>query len=108
MIGYLSPEAKFYPCESYEHTSYAEELCESIYLKEVSRGLLAEDYLLEKGWIVFRARDVYNKPNGSITKEQLEFINDNMDQIVVNDDIKETLSDMLLMDDSLKREALDL
>lgn len=102
MIGFLSPLGKFYPCASYEHTYYAEELCEKLYSEETFNGFLAEDYLLAKGWIVFRARDVYNNLNGNITKAQLSFIDDNLQEIVVNDGIKETLSDMLLIDKGLK------
>lgn len=102
MIGFLSPLGKFYSCASYEHTYYAEVLCEKLYSEEPLNGFLAEDYLLSKGWIVFRARDVYNNLNGTITKAQLSFIDDNLQEIVVNDDIKKTLSDMLLIDKGMK------
>lgn len=71
MIGYLSPSGEFYKCESYEHMYYSEQLCEEIYPYEVARDIFAEDYLLSKGWIVFRARDVYNNRKGSITSEHL-------------------------------------
>lgn len=102
MIGYLAPSGQFYKCESYEHMSYAQHLCKEIYSEEYLGGILAEDYLLSKGWIVFRARDVYNNRRGNITDEQIAFIDCHLTEIVTNNDKKDSLGEMLLWDKDIK------
>lgn len=102
MIGFLSPKGTFFECESYEHIYYAKQICKDYYSYNAEHGVAAEDYLLSKGWIVFRTSDVYNNRKGSITDEQINFINCSLTEIVTNHEIKDSLSDMLLWDKDIK------
>lgn len=60
VIGYLSPIGKFYSCLSYGHTDLALSICQKLYKSEITRFNIidAEKYLLDLGYICFRARDV--------------------------------------------------
>ena len=74
IIGMLSPDGKFYECDSYGHLSLAEDLCKDLFNKtDFYRTIQCEDYLISKGFIVFQARHVYNG-FFEISKEQLDFI----------------------------------
>lgn len=79
IIGLLSPEGKFYECDSYGHLSLAEDLCATLYKKtDFYHSVECEDYLIKKGFIVFQARHVYNG-FFEITKEQFDFIKSHTD-----------------------------
>ena len=56
--GYLTPEGILEECDSYEHCDKAREICESLGQKFLT-GVQAENYLLDKGYVVVRTRDVY-------------------------------------------------
>lgn len=58
--GFLSPEAVLYECASYDHLSTAIKICEGLG-KVCYNGIEAEDYLMDLGWVVVRARDVYGR-----------------------------------------------
>lgn len=58
--GYLSPEGILEECESYGHTDKAKEICESLGQCHFT-GIRAEEYLLDRGYVVVRTRDVYAK-----------------------------------------------
>ena len=58
-IGFLSPAGELTPCESFEHLDVAKELAEKLSGEKYYNRLLAEEYLLDKGYVVVRARDVY-------------------------------------------------
>lgn len=72
IIGYLSPEGKFYACSSYNHLNTAIniynglDIYKDVHLSEnidydYTNGIKAEIYLLNTGYLVFRSRDVsYN------------------------------------------------
>ena len=101
MIGFLSPKGEFFKCEPYEHLYYAEEICAKYYQQECLRRLQAEDYLLSKEWIVFRARDIYNARKG-ITIEQFDFLNKNLKEIATNDEKRESLNELLVWNDIIR------
>lgn len=58
--GFLSPSGELRECASYDHLSTALDICEELG-RHCYNGLAAEDYLLDQGWIVIRARDVYGR-----------------------------------------------
>lgn len=93
IIGVLSPDGKFYKCESYGHLSLAKELCKTLFNKEFLSGVKCEDYLLENGYIVFQTRHVYNG-FFKITDEQFEFIKLHTDDFYVMQ--KEDINKLLL------------
>ena len=57
IIGYLAPDGKFTACFTYNHTDCAMKICNDlgVYFQSFTQ---AEDYLLDSGYICFRARDV--------------------------------------------------
>ncbi len=58
--GFLSPDAVLYTCTTYDHLNTALEICEKLGRK-FNNGVKAEDYLMDAGWVVVRARDVYGR-----------------------------------------------
>jgi len=58
--GFLSPEAVLYACTAYDHLNTAMEICEKLGRKFYN-GVEAEDYLMDAGWVVVRARDIYGR-----------------------------------------------
>ena len=109
MIGFLSPDGEFIECESWEHTSKASEICESKYSAELS-GIQAEDYILAKGFLVIRARDVYmsfwdeKKAFKYLSDKQIEWLSSHTDEL--NNMQKEDLNDILL-DNKHHREMME-
>jgi len=101
LIGFLSPKGEFIECASWEHTCKASEICEKVFNIDLS-GIIAEDYILEKGYVAIRARDAYMNyytDNGDfrpISEEQIKWLNDNSDSLndMQKKDIAEILEDM--------------
>lgn len=58
--GFLSPEAVLYACTTYDHLNTAMKICEKLGRK-FNNGVEAEDYLMDAGWVVVRARDIYGR-----------------------------------------------
>ena len=89
-IGYLAPDGTLFECESWEHLDLAEKMVEKLTGKPTCAGLLAEDYLLDHGFVAVRARDVYarlgyvgddNKFH-HLTDEQKKWLIDNYDSFI--------------------------
>lgn len=97
MMGYLAPWGEFFCCEYYGHIELAGDICSRKYPEEGVSGLSAENFLLSNGWIAFRARDVYTNLDTVITEEQLSFIDNNLEKIVVNEEVRESLSTLLVL-----------
>lgn len=100
MIGFLSPEGELIPCESWEHTSKATEICVNKFRVELS-GISAEDYILEKGYAAIRARDAYmnyyeDKKFRPLSFAQIKWLSENTDNFneMQKKDIIEILEDM--------------
>lgn len=99
MIGFLDRDGKFTECSSWEHTSMAEKICKEKY-NEDKDGILAEDYLLSRGYLVIRARDAYMSYwdktgiGKTLSEEQLNWIYDHADDFI--DDVKEDINEILL------------
>ena len=83
-LGFLSPEGVLTECVSWGHLSKAEEICKQLGIK-TRNGVEAEQYLMNKGYIVVRAQDVYGligyKNNEDtliyLTPEQKKWLEDN-------------------------------
>ena len=56
-IGYLAPDGTLYECEPWEHLDLAKELATKLAGHTSWNGVLAEDYLLDHGYVAVRARD---------------------------------------------------
>ncbi len=59
IIGFLDKEGVLYPCSTYGHTSKADELVDTLNIPKEKPYELAEDTLLNNGWICIRRGDVY-------------------------------------------------
>lgn len=63
-LGYLSPDGKFYSCNSFEHLDLAYKICSKITKLvyntpiELVNKIEAEKYLEDIGYICFRSRDI--------------------------------------------------
>lgn len=79
MLGFVSPEGKFYECGYFEHIKLADELLEKGYKQQSNNPV---DNLCKHGWVViqssfigFAGDDAYNTPQ--LTREQKEWLNEN-------------------------------
>lgn len=105
MIGFLAPNGEFIRCNQWEHTSKASEICKSQYDMDLG-GITAEDYILEKGYLVIRARDAYmsfwnsNKEFISLSAQQLKWLADNANEFT--DMQKQDINEILLDQESYK------
>lgn len=113
MIGFLSPEGKFYECSSWEHGYKAKELCDSLNI-EYQNSVDAETNLLDIGYICFRARDIYcnhakHWVTPIISDKAINFVKDNIESME-NSDKKESALSMLKLlgceTDSLREKIL--
>jgi hypothetical protein len=105
IIGFLAPDGTFSKCDSHEHYYCAMKICESLG-KGIFSGGSSEDYLLSKGYIIFRARDAYrdfHPADGkytTITENQVTFINSVEEWN--NDSQEADVYDMLKFDGKLR------
>jgi hypothetical protein len=105
MIGFLSPDAVFYKCEPWGHTSKAFEIVESIYGRRYYGS--AEKHLLSLGYLVLRANDAYMEyitEDGKIvllTYEQMKWVENNVDNFTEN--VKRDLSQIIEAQEIRKR-----
>ncbi len=114
MIGILSPEGKFYPCESFGHMELSDEICKSLNIDTSAQRGTAEDILLTMNYIIFRARDCYknffdeNSNRIRTTDAQLSFMKKNRDNWN-NDSQRMDVLDMLkyegMLNDYYKEEC---
>lgn len=89
MLGFLSPEGKFYKCDFMEHLSLAEELLDKIYKQQSNNPV---DKLCKCGWIViqssfigFAGDDAYHTPR--VTKAQKQWLEDNKNNLSYDQNI---------------------
>jgi len=107
MIGYLTPEAEFIECEHYGHLDLALEITETKYEKQFMNRIDAENFLLNIGVLVLRARDAYmnywneDKISILLTDEQIKWIADNIEGL--NPMQKKDLSEILEDQDDLRK-----
>ena len=59
-IGFLRPDGTLIPCEHYEHTNKAFDICKELNIPYRS-GIDAENKLLDLGYVEIRARDVIHR-----------------------------------------------
>ena len=111
LIGYLAPDGKFTQCLSGNHRYCAESICNRIGVdKSAYEKFGAETYLLENGYICFRASNIYMHPQkhskhfeecNYITPEQYNFLIEaqNDDDITLSkyDDIQEIIDYQVIL-----------
>ena len=108
MIGFLSPNGKFYSCEPWCHLDAAETICDQVYNKYFPFRDEAENYLLQKGYLELRQKDSFmsmfdakGKPI-FLSKKQIKFLTDNAENLSVKQ--KADLSKLLLEQDIRRKE----
>lgn len=104
MIGFLSPDAVFYECTSWGHSSKAREIYEELYNEHCYCH--AEDHLLSLGYLVLRARDAYRRSWrddkwAALTEKQLEWIKTHIEEFT--EMTKKDLSEMLFDQERMKK-----
>lgn len=79
MLGFISPDGKFYECEYYTHMKLADELLEKVYKQQSNKPV---DKLCKFGWVViqssfigFTGDDAYHTPQ--LTREQKQWLKEN-------------------------------
>lgn len=123
LCGFLAPDGTYTSCPTFAHTECAFDICEEIYGQEFLNGILAEDFLYEKGYVIFYARNARYRfflinEDGTrevnlLTDNQIDFIinhleqannfeqrNDMLEVLEWNEDIKE--DSVLTMKDNEK------
>jgi hypothetical protein len=105
MIGFLSPDAVLYKCESWGHTSKAFEIYEELFGKRCYGS--AERLLLSMGFLVLRANDAYMEyisEDGKLvllTDNQINWIASHIDEFT--EKVKIDLSEILEGQERRKR-----
>ena len=101
LCGYLLQDATYIECGSYEHLETAKEIAHKYYNETIKSGIKAEDFLYEKGVVGFFSRNAghrfISEEKGNIlllTKEQLDFIINNLDN-ANNDEQKNAIKEIL-------------
>lgn len=76
MLGFVSPDGKFYECECFGHISLADKLLKEIYRQQSNNPV---DKLCKLGWVViqssfvgFAGDNTYHTPQ--LTKEQKQWL----------------------------------
>ena len=104
--GFLKPDGTLIPCESFEHTSKALDICWAINIPCRS-GIDAEDKLLDLGYVEVRARDVIHRigfykedKDGNLleellhlTEEQRAYLTEHYEEY--NDDLRESVDELM-------------
>lgn len=116
IIGFLTPNGTFIKCNSWEHFDTALRICRKIG-ENFYNGYEAEQYLLNKGCVIFRSRDAYmnhykdagkgfDKDNVKIiylTEAQLKWINQKQDKAAWNNiEQAECVNEILKWDADLR------
>ena len=83
MLGFVSPEGKFYECGYFEHIKLADELLNKVYNQQSNNPV---DKLCKNGWVIiqssfigFSGDDMYHTPQ--LTKEQKDWFEENSQKI---------------------------
>lgn len=110
LVGLLAPDGIWTECESWTHLDTAQEICDKFYNKEFIFGYQAENFLYDKGYVIFSARGVSHKSimnDGTIvllSQEQKDFIINNLSK-ANNNDQRESIIEMLKLDDDLREDS---
>ena len=105
-MGFLKPDGTLIPCESYEHTSKAFDICMELDIPCRS-GVDAEDKLLNLGYVEIRARDVIHRIGfykqdkdenlldevWHLTEEQRAYLTEHYEEY--NDELRETVDELM-------------
>ena len=83
MLGFVSPEGKFYECGYFEHIKLADKLLENIYKYQSNNPV---DQLCKFGWVIiqssfigFAGDDAYHTPQ--LTKEEKSWLEEHEEQM---------------------------
>ena len=110
LVGLLSPDGTWTECESWTHLHTAKEICDKLYNKEFIFGYQAENFLYDKGYVIFATRGASRKSimnDGTIvllSQEQKDFIINNLSK-ANNNDQRESIIEMLKLDDDLREDS---
>lgn len=108
LIGWLSPDGEFFPCDSFSHGSKSREIVEEKYFGQLLSSVCCfeDDFLYFKGWasmsydyfffFTFPGSNRENKPI-KFTDAQIKFVGENSDQLT--DKQKEDISDLFRLQD---------
>ena len=94
LIGYLSPEGTFYQCSFYGHMEKAMYLCQTLYDKSFPNGIRAEEYLINKGFVIFYDEAIgfwdlgEDRENKRLTNQQKYFLMDEEEQCDCEDKVR--------------------
>ncbi len=89
-IGFLTPDGTLIECDAWEHLDKATEIAEELEKRAFRTRLSAEEYLLKRGYIAIRSRDVYgmvgfldeNKNVIHLTEEQRKWFEAHYDEFI--------------------------
>lgn len=104
--GFLKPDGTLVPCESFEHTIKAFDICLALNIPCRS-GIDAEDKLLDLGYVEVRARDVIHRigfykedKDGNLleellhlTEEQRAYLTEHYEEY--NDDLRKSVDELM-------------
>jgi len=104
LCGFLAPDGTYTSCPMFAHTECALDIVLEVYGEEFFNGIFAEDFLYEKGYVIFYARNARYRfflinQDGTrevnlLTDAQIDFIINHLEQannIEQNGDMLELL-----------------
>ena len=89
LCGFLAPDGTYTECPIFAHTEAALDICEEVYGEEFFNGIQAEDYLYEKGYVVFYARNAryrffLNNQDRSRKEREVNLLTDTQIDFIIN------------------------
>lgn len=112
LIGWLSPDGEFFPCDSFSHSYMAQDIVEEKYPGQLLKSgcSFSDDFLFLNKWaslsydyfffFTFPNNNMKDKPR-KITDQQIKFIGENTDQFT--DKQKKDISDIFRLQDHINK-----
>ena len=113
LCGFLAPDGTFTECDSWEHTSTAQEIAEKCN-QSFLNGIQAENFLFDAGYVGFYSRDASHRfivGKGKerkillLTDKQKDFIISNLIN-ANNDEQKKAMQEILEHDDGYREYSI--
>lgn len=105
ILGFLSPDGVFYPCNQFEHSTIAFELLQKIDIQECDNP---EVNLANLGWMTFQSNfagiQAEIRPIPALTDQQVDWIIEHYEQI--NRKQRYFISEKLKFDQTYKKRKL--
>lgn len=114
LCGFLAPDGTFTECECWSHVPTAEGIANGTYNKKFYSGVQAEDFLFDKGYVGFYARNASHRfviGRGEerkillLTDEQKDFIINNLVN-ANNDEQRTEMQKILEYDDAYREDSI--